>query len=780
MLTKLALIFFGLLFLICIWLGRRTRVREPLEGERISVEDVVILLQALDISVTGDFIAQNGGDYLGRPEEADGTSDAGGEDAVKEYLTYGQYIEIRKMVDGDVMNLPDYAERYEEEDPLLKEDWYAAYRLMLAHLDTESSIWETTVFLLKIDTETGTAYTENGGDQAPWQYHSQAFEENILQQMRVYVKNSDLLTVIDVLPDKYEVKNVWIMETTEGVQECFYHQIAFQAATERPVERERVADLTFQNGRIIDAREKNEKVHGKLLRMTETEVEIEGCGIYQIADGMEVYKLYGSMETQSRSDLRIGYADTDYVIDRGQVCAALICEEETADRIRVLLKNTARNSNYFDTAELVVDGETIQVNAADLEVGERRSYQCAALTDKILLNLEGNTREDNAYRGTIECYRTDEGMALVNELALEEYLYAVVPSEMPASYPLESLKAQAVCARTYAYRYILHAGVPELGAHVDDTTGYQVYHNSSENAATTTAVKETKGVLLTYQGEPAQNYYYSTSCGVGTNAGIWRSEAAQDLPYLQAVRLNWPAYETTGNGRKAEVLSESMEGAGEEQEEAEALAASDGMRMEELQEEDRFYQFITAAGETDLEKEEPWYRWIYKVEELDEEAMQSRIQERYASSPECVLTKAEGGYYVSSPVERLGRIREISVVERGEGGVAEELLIETDTGTYKILSEYNIRSVLCDRASSVMKQDGSQVVPKSLLPSGFFVVETGKEEGDVVGYTLTGGGYGHGVGMSQNGARALGKEGCSYQGILEFFFPGCEIETLKR
>lgn len=747
MLTKLALIFFGLLFFICIWLGRKESVREPLEGERISIEDVIILLQALGISVTEDSMFQSDRDNVIKTDHIDDTSEAGSESVGTEYLTYGQYIDICELVDGEEMNLPDYADRYREEDELLKEDWYTAYRLMLAYLDTESSIWETTVFLLKIDTETETAYTENGGVQAPYQYHSQAFEENILQQMKVYVKNSELLTVIDVLPGKYDLKNVWIMEAEDGVQECFYHQIAFRAVTEQLAERERVADLTFQDGRIIEAREKNEKVHGKLLRMTETEMEIEGYGVCQIAEGIEIYKLYGSLETLSQSDLRIGYADTDYVIDKGQICAALVCEEEAADRIRVLLKNTAKNSNYYDMAELVVDGETIHVNAADLKIGERRSYQCAALTDKVLLNIEGSTKEDNAYRGIIECYRTVGGMVLINELALEEYLYAVVPSEMPASYPLESLKAQAVCARTYAYRYILHAGVPELGAHVDDTTSYQVYHNSSENAATTTAVKETRGVMLTYQGEPAQNYYYSTSCGVGTNAGIWRSEAAQDIPYLQSVRLNWSEYESTENNEKAD----------------------------DLQEEDRFYQFITTTGETDLEKEEPWYRWTYRVDELDEEAMQARIQERYESSPDCVLTKAEGDYYVSSPIGKLGRIRELSIVKRGVGGVAEELLIETDTGSYKIVSEYNIRSVLCDRVSSVTKQDDSRVVPKSLLPSGFFVLETGKEEGNVVGYTLTGGGYGHGVGMSQNGARALGKEGCSYRSILEFFFPGCVI-----
>ena len=98
---------------------------------------------------------------------------------------------------------------------------------------------------------------------------------------------------------------------------------------------------------------------------------------------------------------------------------------------------------------------------------------------------------------------------MINELLLEEYLYAVVPSEMPASYPLEALKAQAVCARTYAYARILHAGLPEYGAHVDDSTAFQVYNNILENAQTTKAVRETKGELLWYGQELADTYYYS-------------------------------------------------------------------------------------------------------------------------------------------------------------------------------------------------------------------------------------------------------------------------------
>lgn len=756
MLVKLALIFFGLLFLACIWLGRTERDRKSLEGEKITVEDAVILLQALNLSVEEfTFMDDDTGlteETVGDPESTNRQEKAEQQPA---YLTYGQYIEILEKINGAEMNLPDYKDKYGEDQELLKEDWYTAYRLMLAHMDTESSVWETTVFLIKIDAETGQAYTDGGGMENPYRYYSSAFAQNVLRQIRVYVKGNDLLTVREILPQDYQLSNVWIMESTDGVLECFYHQIEFRVMADDAVERESVADLTFRNGEPVAVREKTEKIHGKLLRVSKEELEIEGCGVYPIADDLEVYKLYGSLKTMTRADLRIGYADTDFVIDQGEICAGLISEAETADRIRVLLKNTVHNSDYHEEVQLVVDGETVQVRAEDLQAGERRIYQCAALTDKVLLHTEGIVKEDQAYRGAIECYRTAEGMVLINELPLEEYLYAVVPSEMPASYPLEALKAQAVCARTYACQNIMQAGLPEVGAHVDDTTSFQVYHNGSENAASTTAVKETSGIILTWQGEPAQNYYYSTSCGVGTNAGIWKSREAGDIPYLQAVRLKRP-----------EDTDEENNNTSQEQ--------------DNLENEDAFYRFIMSTDENDLEKDEPWYRWKYTVGKLDVKTLTARIQARYAASPQSVLTKEQGEYYVSQPVEELGRIQNISVIRRGAGGVAEELLIETDTGSYKIISEYNIRSVLCDGVSEVVRQDESTTVPKALLPSGFFVLETGKKEGNVIGYTLTGGGYGHGVGMSQNGARALGKEGATYRMILEYFFQGCELDEIEN
>lgn len=742
LLAKMALIFFGLLFLVCVWLGRRAKVKEAPEGDKIRCRDVEILMDALDVSFS-DF-----------PLPDDGES----------YLTYAQYIAICQELSRDEMNLPDFTDRYEPDFLMLKEDWYKAYRIMLAYLDKEASVWETTVFVMRIDAEEKKAYTENGALSTAYSYHSPEFEENVLRNLKVYIQGNSLLTVIEELSWEHELKNVWVTENADGMLECFYHQTIFNTQTDSNIERECIVDLTFSDGKLIKAKEKNEKVHGKLLRLSGEELEIEGCGIYPLDEGTEVYKLYGSLETLSVEDLRIGYADTDYVIDRGKVCACLVSEKEAADMIRVLLKNTANNSNYYDAVELTVDGEHIRIEADDLQAGERRSYRCTALTDKITVNTEGVVKKDNAYRGTIECYRNENGMMLINELPLEEYLYAVVPSEMPASYPSEALKAQAICARTYAYLYILHAGLPEVGAHMDDTTSYQVYHNIKENTATTTAVKETDGMLLTYQGEPAQNYYYSTSCGVGTDAGIWKSGGMQDTVYMQSPRLNITVYENTeGNGSVSNTAEENTDGG-----------------TDDLRDEENFRRFITSINEKDLESDEPWYRWTYTVSSIDADGLLARMKERYAVSPQSVLTKTQGDYYVSEPIEKLGKVSDIGIGKRGAGGVADELLIVSDTGTYKILAEYNIRYILCDRASEVVRQDGSTVVPSTILPSGFFVIETGKEDENVIGYTLIGGGYGHGVGMSQNGAKALGYAGADCGQILEFFFAGCELTNIAE
>ena len=153
------------------------------------------------------------------------------------------------------------------------------------------------------------------------------------------------------------------------------------------------------------------------------------------------------------------------------------------------------------------------------------------------------------------------------------------------------------------------------------------------------------------------------------------------------------------------------------------------------------------------------------------------LQKRYAANSALVLT-LKNGEYVSEEIRNLGDVYDIYIDRRGAGGVADELVIEAEYGTYKVISEHNIRYVLNDGESKVLRQDGKSVASTSLLPSGFFVISTGKENGSVVGYSLSGGGFGHGVGMSQNGAKEMAKSGWTARDILTYFYEDCIMKCI--
>lgn len=101
---------------------------------------------------------------------------------------------------------------------------------------------------------------------------------------------------------------------------------------------------------------------------------------------------------------------------------------------------------------------------------------------------------------------------------------------MPSSYEKEALKAQAVCARSYAVRRIQDGAFEEYGADLDDTTASQVYNNVFETEETIHAVQETEGQILTNDGDVVNAYFFSTSCGTTCrNDDVWGGEK---LDYL--------------------------------------------------------------------------------------------------------------------------------------------------------------------------------------------------------------------------------------------------------
>ncbi|XDD49154.1 SpoIID/LytB domain-containing protein [Leptospira sp. WS92.C1] len=136
-------------------------------------------------------------------------------------------------------------------------------------------------------------------------------------------------------------------------------------------------------------------------------------------------------------------------------------------------------------------------------------------------------------RGSIQLVPQNQGPALVvNVLPLEEYLYAVVPSEVPYTWPHEALKAQAICARTYAVREILNK--KNALYDVEANTNSQVYGGlEKEHPSTTKAVQDTTGVLAVYEESPIQAFFHSNSGGkTETPENVW---GGKRIPYLPTV-----------------------------------------------------------------------------------------------------------------------------------------------------------------------------------------------------------------------------------------------------
>lgn len=593
------------------------------------------------------------------------------------------------------------------------------------------------------------------------------------------------------IPVVQKLKNVWITDAEadritifcDGEKETFFLEAETEGSDSVPAPeqmREQLADVELTDELVSAVVLKTDKFTGRVLSANENGIEIEGRGRIPLAEDYKGYRLYRELTMCTFADLTFGYANADFVWEDGVICGILLAREANMEDIRVLIKA----SDYADilhtevilTAdsdfllqygsgeniqeELFPKGDKITIDMdSDYFVGERISIVPAVLTGRIQLLSVNRSQGTPSYRGHIELLRTAEGIAVVNELPLEEYLFSVVPSEMPSSYPLEALKAQAICARTYAYGHMLRAGYPRYGAHVDDSTSYQVYNNITEADSTTTAVKETYGqMILTDEGTVANTYYYSTSCGVGTTANVWKTAEAEALDYLKSSRLNPESLMQTDGGVIAADSNEVNGDAG----------------PEDLREEETFRDFITETHAEDYEAQEGWYRWTYTVKEIDVDRIVETLKKRYEANGKLILTLKDDDY-VSQNIKAFSKVNDISVVKRGPGGVADEMVIVTDKGTFKVISEYNIRAVLCDGVTKVVRQDGSEVAMPNLLPSAFFVIEPSHDKKNVVGYNIIGGGFGHGVGMSQNGAKNMALQGLGAEQILNFFYEGCEI-----
>lgn len=136
------------------------------------------------------------------------------------------------------------------------------------------------------------------------------------------------------------------------------------------------------------------------------------------------------------------------------------------------------------------------------------------------------------YRGNLEIYRTPKEIFLINHLPLEDYLLSVVPSEMPPSWHMEALKAQAVAARTYAAYHITNSKTGLYDLETD--TNSQVYSGvRSENPNSSKAVRDTRSMVMVYNNLPIKAFFHSHSGGVTESPEkVW----GQRVDYLKSVK----------------------------------------------------------------------------------------------------------------------------------------------------------------------------------------------------------------------------------------------------
>ncbi len=140
------------------------------------------------------------------------------------------------------------------------------------------------------------------------------------------------------------------------------------------------------------------------------------------------------------------------------------------------------------------------------------------------------------YRGKLYLKLTDKGATAVNEIPIEDYLRGVVGREIGANSPDESLKAQSVIARTYAYANKGRHGSD--GADVCNTTHCQVYFGkSAERESVDKAIKNTRGYILSYNSKPISALYHATCGGMtSNNEEVW---GGAPEPFLRRVICNY-------------------------------------------------------------------------------------------------------------------------------------------------------------------------------------------------------------------------------------------------
>ncbi|MCD8036057.1 MAG: SpoIID/LytB domain-containing protein [Clostridiales bacterium] len=394
-------------------------------------------------------------------------------------------------------------------------------------------------------------------------------------------------------------------------------------------------------------------------------------------------------------------------------------------------------------------------------------------TDVTILNIDGSpillmAESDNyfmgtgdtpvvdlgarSYRGIIDFMNNGDGtITAVNVIDVEEYLYGVVPSEIPSTYEYESIKAQACAARTYAlYKWNLDS---DIGYDICDTTHCQAYMGYDyESTITTQAVIDTAGELIYYNGSPIEALFFSSSGGYTEDAeNVWGT----NVPYLKAVddsqEINCPTWTRTITLSDLNTIIAA---------EGYSIGSATGMRItiDNTTSRVQMVEIIGTSGTQQITLEE--CRTVFS-------ALGSSFSSRHYTITNGTVESSDGevsytvnanlGTFVSEPLEDFVKGSDYVI------GADCAVVYSTSSGTKAY--GYDGEEIDLSRISDLEKY---LTVSSS---TGTTVISSSGSTINISGY-----GVGHGVGMSQMGANGMAQNGADYKEILEHYYTGCMVE----
>lgn len=402
-------------------------------------------------------------------------------------------------------------------------------------------------------------------------------------------------------------------------------------------------------------------------------------------------------------------------------------------------------------------------------------------------------RYGRSYRGAMELTAFNGSLAVINELPFEEYLVSVVGTELDPSWPLETLKAQAVASRTFA----LALGMKYRIAHISDTSADQAYRGiEAEFPAAAEAVEATRGEVLVHEEGLITPFYHSN--GGGRTAGadeVWTAP----LAYIKSVsspdqiaqqgKLKWYRI-MLPDGSAGYIRSDFASLS------AERNAA--GLPYVEVKGTDvniRRAPHVDNANNPPVAQANTGDRFVWIGEDLESNAF-NWIRGPYTAAELAASLRQRGAAPALNSIEELeiasrgpsGRVAEIKAngqriaLEHADalrsalGGLPSTRFEIEPTGKYTILASGG-KTRDFPAARGPLYAAGSRGGGELKLRQFYVMNGAGEVRAATLepAFRFIGLGNGHGIGMSQHGARALAEQGYDYQQILKYYYNGVRI-----